>query len=238
MLIIPAIDLYGGKAVRLLKGDYAQMTVYEEKPARLLNAFREEGAKAVHVVDLEGARDGQTPNLKLISDMKAGTSLFMQVGGGVRSMDIVSRYLEDARVDRVIIGTAAVTDPGFVEQAVRRYQDKIAVGVDIRGGLVAIRGWTATSGLEAFAFCRRMEELGVKTIISTDISRDGALQGANRDLYQRLSEELKVHIIASGGVSSVEDILALRRLGMYGAIVGKAYYEGRLPLRVAIEAAV
>ena len=238
MLIIPAIDLYGGKAVRLLKGDYAQMTVYEEKPARLLNAFREEGAKAVHVVDLEGARDGQTPNLKLISDMKAGTSLFMQVGGGVRSMDIVSRYLEDARVDRVIIGTAAVTDPGFVEQAVRRYQDKIAVGVDIRDGLVAIRGWTATSGLEAFAFCRRMEELGVKTIISTDISRDGALQGANRDLYQRLSEELKVHIIASGGVSSVEDILALRRLGMYGAIVGKAYYEGRLPLRVAIEAAV
>ena len=238
MLIIPAIDLYGGKAVRLLKGDYAQMTVYEEKPARLLNAFREEGAKAVHVVDLEGARDGQTPNLKLISDMKASTSLFMQVGGGVRSMDIVSRYLEDARVDRVIIGTAAVTDPGFVEQAVRRYQDKIAVGVDIRDGLVAIRGWTATSGLEAFAFCRRMEELGVKTIISTDISRDGALQGANRDLYQRLSEELKVHIIASGGVSSVEDILALRRLGMYGAIVGKAYYEGRLPLRVAIEAAV
>ena len=238
MLIIPAIDLYGGKAVRLLKGDYAQMTVYEEKPARLLNAFREEGAKAVHVVDLEGARDGQTPNLKLISDMKAGTSLFMQVGGGVRSTDIVSRYLEDARVDRVIIGTAAVTDPGFVEQAVRRYQDKIAVGVDIRDGLVAIRGWTATSGLEAFAFCRRMEELGVKTIISTDISRDGALQGANRDLYQRLSEELKVHIIASGGVSSVEDILALRRLGMYGAIVGKAYYEGRLPLRVAIEAAV
>ena len=238
MLIIPAIDLYGGKAVRLLKGDYARMTVYEEKPARLLNAFREEGAKAVHVVDLEGARDGQTPNLKLISDMKAGTSLFMQVGGGVRSMDIVSRYLEDARVDRVIIGTAAVTDPGFVEQAVRRYQDKIAVGVDIRDGLVAIRGWTATSGLEAFAFCRRMEELGVKTIISTDISRDGALQGANRDLYQRLSEELKVHIIASGGVSSVEDILALRRLGMYGAIVGKAYYEGRLPLRVASEAAV
>ncbi len=238
MLIIPAIDLYGGKAVRLLKGDYARMTVYEEKPARLLNTFREEGAKAVHVVDLEGARDGQTPNLKLISDMKTGTSLFMQVGGGVRSMDIVSRYLEDARVDRVIIGTAAVTDPGFVEQAVRRYQDKIAVGVDIRDGLVAIRGWTATSGLEAFAFCRRMEELGVKTIISTDISRDGALQGANRDLYQRLSEELKVHIIASGGVSSVEDILALRRLGMYGAIVGKAYYEGRLPLRVAIEAAV
>ncbi len=236
MLIFPAIDLYEGKAVRLLKGDYHQMTVYEEQPARLLDAFTEAGAKAVHVVDLEGARDGQTPNLKLIAGMKAGTGLFMQVGGGIRNIDIVSRYLEEARVDRVIIGTAAVTDPGFLVQAVGRYGDKIAVGVDIRDGQVAIRGWTATSGLEAFAFCRRMEELGVRTIICTDISRDGALQGANRGLYQRLSEELKLNIVASGGVSSLEDVLALRRLGLYGAIVGKAYYEGALSLRAAIEA--
>ena len=238
MLIIPAIDLYEGKAVRLLKGDYAKMTVYEESPARLPAVFQAEGAKAIHVIDLQGARDGETPNLKLISAMKADTPLLMQVGGGIRTMEIVSRYLEDARVDRVIIGTAAVTDPGFVEQAVRRYQDRIAVGVDIRDGLVAIHGWTASSGLEAFAFCRRMEEIGVKTIISTDISRDGALEGANRDLYQRLSEELGVHIIASGGVSGVDDIIALKQLGLYGAIVGKAYYEGRLPLRTAIEAAV
>ena len=238
MLIFPAIDLYEGKAVRLLKGDYRQMTVYEENPARLLTAFADEGAKAVHVVDLEGARDGQTPNLKLISDMKAGTGLFMQVGGGIRNMDIISRYLEDARVDRVIIGTAAVTDPNFVEQAVRRYEEKIAVGVDIRDGKVAIRGWTADSGLEAFAFCRRMQELGVRTIICTDISRDGALEGTNRDLYQQLSEELSLNIIASGGVSSLEDVLALRRQGLYGAIVGKAYYEKALSLRAAIEAAV
>lgn len=238
MLIFPAIDLYEGKAVRLLKGDYRQMTVYEENPARLLTAFADEGAKAVHVVDLEGARDGQTPNLKLISDMKAGTGLFMQVGGGIRNMDIISRYLEDARVDRVIIGTAAVTDPNFVEQAVRRYEEKIAVGVDIRDGKVAIRGWTADSGLEAFAFCRRMQELGVRTIICTDISRDGALEGTNRDLYQQLSGELSLNIIASGGVSSLEDVLALRRQGLYGAIVGKAYYEKALPLRAAIEAAV
>ena len=236
MLIIPAIDVYDGKAVRLLKGDYAQMTVYEENPALLLGAFRREGAKAVHVVDLQGARDGQTPNLKLISRMKAETDLKMQVGGGIRSMETVNSYLEDTGVDRVIIGTAAVTDPGFVEQAVKRYQDRIAVGVDIRDGQVAIRGWTATSGLEAFAFCRRMEELGVRTIISTDISRDGALQGANRDLYQKLSEELSVHIIASGGVSSLEDVLALKKLGLYGAIVGKAYYEKTISLRTAIEA--
>ncbi len=238
MLIFPAIDLYEGKAVRLLKGDYRQMTVYEENPARLLSAFADEGAKAVHVVDLEGARDGQTPNLKLISDMKAGTGLFMQVGGGIRNMDIISRYLEDARVDRVIIGTAAVTDPNFVEQAVRRYEEKIAVGVDIRDGKVAIRGWTADSGLEAFAFCRRMQELGVRTIICTDISRDGALEGTNRGLYQQLSGELSLNIIASGGVSSLEDVLALRRQGLYGAIVGKAYYEKALSLRAAIEAAV
>ena len=238
MIIFPAIDLYEGKAVRLLKGDYRQMTVYEENPARLLTAFADEGAKAVHVVDLEGARDGQTPNLKLISDMKAGTGLFMQVGGGIRNMDIISRYLEDARVDRVIIGTAAVTDPNFVEQAVRRYEEKIAVGVDIRDGKVAIRGWTADSGLEAFAFCRRMQELGVRTIICTDISRDGALEGTNRGLYQQLSEELSLNIIASGGVSSLEDVLALRRQGLYGAIVGKAYYEKALSLRAAIEAAV
>ena len=153
-------------------------------------------------------------------------------------MDIISRYLEDARVDRVIIGTAAVTDPNFVEQAVRRYEEKIAVGVDIRDGKVAIRGWTADSGLEAFAFCRRMQELGVRTIICTDISRDGALEGTNRDLYQQLSGELSLNIIASGGVSSLEDVLALRRQGLYGAIVGKAYYEKALSLRAAIEAAV
>ena len=238
MLIIPAIDLYEGKAVRLQKGDYAQMKVYEENPARLLTVFKQEGAQAVHVVDLQGARDGQTPNLKLIAKMKEGTDLKMQVGGGIRSMDIVSRYLEDARVDRVIIGTAAVTDPAFVERAVRRYQDRIAVGVDIRDGKVAIRGWTADSGLEAFAFCRRMQELGVRTIICTDISRDGALEGTNRGLYQQLSGELSLNIIASGGVSSLEDVLALRRQGLYGAIVGKAYYEKALSLRAAIEAAV
>lgn len=237
MLILPAIDLYEGKAVRLTRGDYARMTVYETVPAHLLKTFAEEGASAVHVVDLEGARDGQTPNLKLIATMKAETSLFMQVGGGIRNMDIVSSYLEDAQVDRVILGTAAVLDPQFLEQAVRRYQDRIAVGVDIRDGMVAIRGWTATSNLEAFAFCRRMEEVGVRTIISTDISRDGALEGANRELYQRLSEELDVNIIASGGIRDVDDILALKRAGLYGAIVGKAYYEGALPLRKAIEAA-
>ncbi|MBQ8080504.1 MAG: 1-(5-phosphoribosyl)-5-[Clostridia bacterium] len=238
MLIFPAIDLYEGKAVRLFKGDYHQMTVYSERPAEVAEDFRDQGARYMHLVDLEGARDGQTPNLRTIQALKEKSGLFTEVGGGVRSMEIVARYLEDAGVDRVILGTAAVTDPDFVERAVRRFGDRIAVGVDVRDGFVAIRGWVEQSGLEAFAFCRRMEELGVKTIVSTDISRDGALEGVSRDMYQRMSEELSVNIIASGGVSSVEDILALKKLGLYGAIIGKAYYTGAVSLRDAIGAAV
>ena len=238
MLIFPAMDLYEGKAVRLFKGDYHQMTVYSERPAEVAEDFRDQGARYMHLVDLEGARDGQTPNLRTIQALKEKSGLFTEVGGGVRSMEIVARYLEDAGVDRVILGTAAVTDPDFVERAVRRFGDRIAVGVDVRDGFVAIRGWVEQSGLEAFAFCRRMEELGVKTIVSTDISRDGALEGVSRDMYQRMSEELSVNIIASGGVSSVEDILALKKLGLYGAIIGKAYYTGAVSLRDAIGAAV
>ena len=238
MLILPAVDLYEGKAVRLRRGDYREMTVYSERPAELLADFAQKGARAVHVVDLEGARDGNTANFDLIRKMKEGTRLQMEVGGGIRRMETVALYLEDAGVDRVILGTAAVTDPIFAEQAVRRYGEKIAVGVDIREGLVAIRGWTEQSGLDAFSFCRRMEEIGVSTVIVTDISRDGMLEGANRDLYERMTQELSVRLIASGGVSGLDDILALRKAGLYGAIVGKAYYEGTLDLRLAVEAAL
>ena len=236
MLILPAIDLYEGKAVRLTRGDYAQMTVYSEKPLSLLDDFASAGARAVHVVDLEGARDGNTPNFALIRKMKENTRLLMEVGGGIRTMDTVAAYLEDAGVDRVILGTAAVTDPHFAEQAVMRWGDRIAVGVDIRDGMVAIRGWTEQSGLDAFAFCRRMEEIGVKTVIVTDISRDGMLAGTNRELYEKMSQELQVHLIASGGVSGLDDIMALRAAGLYGVIVGKAYYTGALNLRAAAEA--
>lgn len=238
MLILPAIDLYEGKAVRLVRGDYSQMTVYSEKPRELLRDFEQKGAKAVHVVDLEGARDGNTPNLPLIRKMKDGTGLKMQVGGGIRTMETVRLYLEEAGVDRVILGTAAVVDPGFAEQAVLRYGDRIAAAVDIRDGLVAIRGWTEKSGLDAFSFCRRMEEIGVKTIVVTDISRDGMLEGANRELYEKMSAELHVHLIASGGVSGVGDVIALKKAGLYGAIVGKAYYSGRADLGKMVEAAL
>lgn len=236
MLIYPAIDLYEGKAVRLYKGDYAQMTVYNNDPAKVAADFRAKGATHMHMVDLEGARSGTTPNLDTICRVKQTSGLFCQVGGGIRSMETVSRYL-DAGLDRVILGTAAVTDPDFAKQAVDAYGDKIAIGVDIRDGFVAVKGWTEKSDLEAFAFCRRMEEIGIKTLICTDISKDGAMQGPNKALYEKLSLELGMNIIASGGVSSISDIEKLSKLHIHGAIVGKAYYTGAVELKQAIEVA-
>ena len=236
MLIYPAIDLYEGKAVRLFKGDYNQMTVYNENPLAVAEDFVRCGATHIHMVDLQGARDGTTPNLDLICRIKKATGLFCEVGGGIRSMEIIDRYME-AGLDRVILGTAAVTDPGFVRQAVAKYGDKIAVGIDIKEGRVAIKGWTETSQIDAMDFCQQMEEIGVKTIICTDISRDGAMQGTNHSLYQTLSERFSLQIIASGGVSSIEDVKRLADQKLYGAIVGKAYYAGDIDLAAAIEVA-
>ena len=236
MLIFPAIDLYEGKAVRLYKGDYEQMTVYSDSPIELVEDFVEQGAKYLHLIDLEGAKTGQTPNLELIRDIRALSPLFTQVGGGIRSMDVVDAYL-NAGVDRVILGTAAVTDPVFLEEAIKEFGDKIAVGADIKNGYIAISGWTESSGIDAFSFCRRMQDLGVKTLICTDISRDGAMQGTNRNLYRTLSKRHDMNIIASGGVSSMDDIRALRAMELYGAVIGKAYYTGAISLKDAIEAA-
>ena len=236
MLIYPAIDLYEGKAVRLFKGDYNQMTVYNENPMAVAEDFVRCGATHIHMVDLQGARDGTTPNLDLICRIKKATGLFCEVGGGIRSMEIIDRYME-AGLDRVILGTAAVKEPEFVKQAVAKYGDKIAVGIDIKDGRVAIKGWTETSQLDALAFCQQMEDMGVKTIICTDISRDGAMQGTNHGLYQTLSERFSLQIIASGGVSSIEDVKRLADQKLYGAIVGKAYYAGDIALASAIEVA-
>ena len=236
MLIFPAIDLYDGKAVRLYKGDYNQMTVYSENPPELAEAFRAAGATHMHLVDLEGAKTGETPNLETIRRIREAVPLFIEVGGGVRSMEIVERCL-DAGIDRVILGTAAVTDPTFLRAAVSKYGEKIAVGVDIRDGKVAIRGWTEKSAFDAFDFCRELQKIGVRTIICTDVSKDGAMQGTNRALYGELSKALNLDIIASGGVSTLEDIKALRALNLCGAIIGKAYYTGAIDLREAIGAA-
>ncbi len=236
MLIYPAIDIISGKAVRLFKGDYAQMTVYNENPVEVALDFLNSGATRIHLVDLEGAKSGETPNIETVMNIKKQTGLFCEIGGGVRSLEIIDHYIS-AGVDRVILGTAAVTNEGFVEQAVKKYGEKIAVGIDIKDGLVAIKGWTETSDVDAFAFCEKMQNIGVKTIICTDISKDGAMQGTNHELYKELSKKFSLDIIASGGVSSIDDIKKLAALGLHGAIVGKAYYTGAINLKEAIEVA-
>ena len=236
MILYPAIDLYEGKAVRLFKGDYRQMTVYSEDPLEIARDFLRCGATHIHMVDLQGARDGTTPNLELVQEIKRQTGLFCQVGGGIRTMEIVDRYLS-AGIDRVILGTAAVTDPDFLAAALKKHGDKIAVGIDIKDGCVAIKGWTETSDKDALAFCGQMQASGVATVICTDISKDGAMQGTNRALYKTLSEKFRLQIIASGGVSSLEDVRHLAAQKLHGAIIGKAYYSGSLDLRQAIEVA-
>ena len=236
MLIYPAIDLFGGQAVRLYKGDYNRMTVYSDHPEELAVKFEDSGATCLHLVDLEGARSGETPNLDTIRRIKSSSGLFTELGGGIRDMDTVERYL-DLGIDRVILGTAAVTDPDFTAEAVRTFGKKIAVGVDMKNGKAAIRGWTEESSVEGSELLRRMAALGVTTAIVTDISRDGAMQGTNLSLYSGLQESTGLNIIASGGVSSIEDIKALRAMGLYGAIIGKAYYSGAVDLSEALECA-
>lgn len=233
MHIFPAIDLYEGKAVRLYKGDYDRMTVYSEDPPAIGEEFAAAGAEYIHIVDLEGAREGTTPNLETVKEIKRRSGLFCEIGGGIRSMDTVDRYME-AGMDRVILGTAAVTDPDFAEEAVGKYGEKIAIGVDLRDGMVAIKGWTEKSGMEAMDFCKKMEAMGVKTLIVTDISRDGAMKGTNASLYETLTGELSLQIVASGGVSHMEDVKRLAAMGLYGAIIGKAWYIGAIDLAEAI----
>ena len=236
MLIFPAIDLYEGKAVRLYKGNYDEMTVYSTDPVSVARDFKAQGAEQMHTVDLEGARDGGTPNLGMIERIVAETGLFVECGGGMRDMASIDRAFSSG-VGRVILGTAAVSDEALLADAVQKYGEKIAVGADLRDGKVAIKGWREDSGLTAEDFLRRIEALGVRTVICTDISRDGAMRGANAELYERLQREFGLDLIASGGVSSLEDVARLRALGLYGAIIGKAYYTGDIELREAVEAA-
>ena len=236
MKLFPAIDLYDGKAVRLFKGDYNNMTVYSENPIEIARDFESQGAEYIHIVDLEGAKDGTTPNLNIVKQIANETSLFSEIGGGIRSLETVKTYL-DSGVDRVILGTAAVTDEAFLKEAIALYGEKIAVGVDIKDGFVAIKGWIEKSQYTGFDFCKKMQDIGVKTLICTDISKDGAMQGTNRELYKELSEKFSIDLTASGGVSTIDDIKALRKLDLYGAIIGKAYYIGAIDLKKALEVA-
>ena len=236
MILFPAIDLSDGKAVRLLRGDYNQKTVFSDDPLSVARDFVSCGATHVHLVDLDGAKDGTTPNSGVVRAIAEKTPLFCEIGGGVRSLDTAEYYFS-CGVDRVILGTAAVTDPAFLEAAVKEYGEKIAVGADVKDGEIAIRGWTEKSGVKLDDFMRRMVELGVGCVIVTDISKDGAMKGTNRELYRELSEKYGVPVTASGGVSDLSDVIALRKLNLYGAIIGRAYYNGAIDLKVAIKVA-
>ena len=236
MLIYPAIDLYEGEAVRLFKGDFAQKTVYSKDPASVALDFKKKGATHVHLVDLEGAKNGGTPNFETVCEIKKKSGLFCEIGGGIRSFDVIEKYLSKG-LDRVILGTAAVTEEGFVEAAVAEYGEKIAVGIDIKDGFVAVKGWMESSAVDAFDFAEKMQNIGVSTLICTDISKDGAMKGTNRELYREMSKRFSINITASGGVSSMDDVRALRTLDLYGVIIGKAYYTGDIDLEEAIEVA-
>lgn len=236
MIIFPAIDIINGKAVRLFKGDYEQMTVYNESPLAQAKEFEKKGAKFLHMVDLDGAKSGKTPNLETVRQICENTDLFIELGGGIRNMETVEKYLSIG-IDRVILGTAAVTDESFLKSAALKYKEKIAVGVDIKDGYVSIKGWTEKSSYTLDDFCAKLQKTGVETVICTDISKDGAMKGANLALYKQLSEKFSMNFIASGGVSSIDDVKALSQMNLYGAIIGKAYYVGAIDLKKAIEVA-
>lgn len=236
MIILPAIDLLDRKAVRLLKGDYNRVTVYSDSPVEVAEKFKLLGATHIHMVDLDGAKYGTTPNMDIVDEVAEKTGLFVEIGGGIRNMDTVKKYI-DAGVSRVILGTAAICDEAFLKEAVETYGEKIAVGADVKDGKIAVKGWLEQSNVTLDEFFLKMQTLGVKNIICTDISRDGAMRGTNLELYRELSDKYSLDITASGGVSSIKDVKALREMKIYGAIIGKAYYTGAVDLKEAIEVA-
>ena len=236
MIILPAIDLLGRKAVRLLKGDYNQVTVYSDSPLEVAEKFKSLGATHIHMVDLDGAKYGTAPNMDIVAEVAENTGLFVEIGGGIRSMDTVKKYI-DAGISRVILGTAAICDEDFLKEAVKAYGEKIAVGADVKDGKIAVKGWLEQSDVTLDEFFLKMQDLGVKNIICTDISRDGAMRGTNLELYRELSAKYSLDITASGGVSSIEDVKRLREMNLYGAIIGKAYYTGAVDLKEALEVA-
>lgn len=236
MIILPAIDLLGRKAVRLLKGDYNQVTVYSDSPLEVAEKFKSLGATHIHMVDLDGAKYGTAPNMDIVAEVAENTGLFIEIGGGIRSMETVKKYI-DAGISRVILGTAAICDEDFLKEAVKAYGEKIAVGADVKDGKIAVKGWLEQSDVTLDEFFLKMQDLGVKNIICTDISRDGAMRGTNLELYRELSAKYSLDITASGGVSSIEDVKRLREMNLYGAIIGKAYYTGAVDLKEAIEVA-
>ena len=235
MIILPAIDVIGGKAVRLYQGEYDKKTEYGD-PLFFAERFKKCGATHIHVVDLDGAKTGETFNFDTIKEIKGVGGIFVEVGGGIRNTETVKKYL-DCGIDRVILGTAAVKDGAFLKEAVKKFGDRIAVGADVKNGFIAVKGWTESSGIDLFTFLDGISEIGVKTVICTDVGRDGAMKGTNIELYREVSERYSLNVIASGGVSDLDDVKRLKDMGVYGAIVGKAYYTGAIDLKAAIKVA-
>ena len=236
MKIFPAIDLIDGKAVRLYKGDYDKKTVFNDNPVNVAMSFKDNGAEYIHIVDLDGAKSGNTPNFELVKNIKNNSGLYCEIGGGIRDNDCIAKYLDNG-IDRVILGTIAVTNLDFVSAAVSRYGNKIAVGADIRDGYISIKGWTEQSSITTDSFFKNMLDIGVDCIICTDISRDGAMKGTNVELYSYLKSKYPINITASGGVSTITDVKRLKEIDLYGAIIGKAWYTGAINLTDAIKVA-
>lgn len=236
MEIFPAIDIRGAKVVRLTKGDYDVMKVYRDDPTEVAKEFLDAGASNLHVVDLDGARDGSLANFESIKALASTKGLFIEVGGGIRNMERIEGYL-NLGVGRVILGTAAVKNYPFVEQAVKEFGDAVAVGVDAKDGMVAVSGWEEVTEIPSFEFCQKLRDTGVKTVIYTDISKDGAMSGTNLEAYKKLAEIKGLDIVASGGITFENEIAILRDMNTYGAILGKALYEGKLDLSRAIKIA-
>lgn len=236
MLIFPAIDILGGKAVRLYKGDYNQVTVYGERPWEIAQDFVSKGASAIHIVDLDGAREGSAVNMDVVRKIACIPNVLTEIGGGIRKQDTVERYL-DAGISRVILGTAALNDPVFLRHILSLYGEKIVVGVDLKDGKVAVRGWLEKSDKDGLVFLKELEDMGVKSVIVTDISRDGAMKGTNLGMYRSIGSLTSLKVTASGGVSTLEDVRALKEIGVWGAIIGKAYYTGAIDLSDAIRIA-
>ena len=236
MNIFPAIDIIDKKAVRLLKGDYSKKTVYSDSPSDVAKGFEQMGAKYLHVVDLDGAKSGDTPNFDVVKSIISKTSLNVEIGGGIRDEETIKKYI-DAGVMRVILGTAAIQNPDFTSRMISIYGKKIAVGADFKNGYAAAKGWTEISEISCDEIFKRLEQCGTDTVICTDISKDGAMSGTNLQLYRELSEKYKINIVASGGITSIDDVKALAQLNLYGAILGKSLYEGSINLTQAIEVA-